>query len=221
MSQPAGERHFPVGTEITYGEFGVQLFRQVLHAQRVAESIRTVLGDTIEIGPIGAGPGRFLAKVTALGHIGAPIAEPVPGHFVAYLITLPIDVDFDLDLGVDLHHFHCELKVPLKLTARAAAPLTIVWDITPPEAKDLIVDVRVDKRRTAVLRKVAGIDEELRRFMGRYIARELQKEHVIRATHIHLGEVIDAAWPMISAQFLSPDPEPPAPEPPATEPPAP
>lgn len=197
----------PVGTEITYGEFGVQLFRQVLHPQRVAESIHTVLGDTIELGPFGAGPGRFLATVKALGTIGTPTAEPIPGHFVAYTVSLPISVDFDLDIGVDLHRFRCELVVPLKLTARAAAPLTIVWDITPPTDDQLVVKVEVDKRRTQWVRKVAGIDDELRRFMGRYIARELQKEHVIRATHIHLGEVIDAAWPMISAQFLSPDPQ--------------
>ena len=64
----------------------------------------------------------------------------------------------------------------------------------------------VDRRSTELLRRVAGIDEELRRFMLRYVTRELEKEHVVRATHIHLGEVIDAAWPMISAQFLEPGP---------------
>lgn len=197
----------PVGTEITYGEFGRQLFRQVLHAERIADSISTVLGTTIDLGPFGAGPGRFLATVRAIGTIGRPHAEPLDGDFVAFRVTLPVTVVFDLDIVGDLHRFHAELLVPLRLTARAAAPLTIVWDITPPEAEDLVVQVEVDKRRTAVLRRLAGIDEELRRFMLRYVTRELQKEHVIRATHIHLGEVIDAAWPMISAQFLAKDPD--------------
>jgi hypothetical protein len=36
----------------------------------------------------------------------------------------------------------------------------------------------------------------------RYVTRELDKEHVRRATRIPLDEVIDAAWPSISAQFL-------------------
>ena len=192
--------------EITYEEFGRRLFQQVLHAQRIEESIATVLGDRIELGPFGAGPGRFLAKVRALGTIGRPRATAMPGPMVAYRVLLPIDVTFDLDIAVDVHSFHADLVVPLTLTARAAAPLTIVWDITPPHLAEMDVRVRVDRRSSELLRRVAGIDEELRRFMLRYITRELGKEHVERATHIHLGEVIDASWPMISAQFLEPGP---------------
>jgi hypothetical protein len=194
------------GTEMTYEDFGRQLFRQVLHAERIEESVATVLGERIELGPFGAGPGRFLAKVRATGAIGRPRATPLPGPMVAYRVRLPIDVTFDLDLAVDVHTFHADVVVPLTLTARAAAPLTIVWDITPPSLGEMDVLVAVDRRRTELLRRVAGIDEELRRFMLRYVTRELQKEHVVRATHIHLGEVIDAAWPMISAQFLETGP---------------
>jgi hypothetical protein len=194
------------GTEMTYEDFGRQLFQQVLHAERIEESVATVLGERIELGPFGAGPGRFLAKVRATGAIGRPRATPLPGPMVAYRVRLPIDVTFDLDLAVDVHTFHADVVVPLTLTARAAAPLTIVWDITPPSLGEMDVLVAVDRRRTELLRRVAGIDEELRRFMLRYVTRELQKEHVVRATHIHLGEVIDAAWPMISAQFLETGP---------------
>ena len=201
---PAAE--VPEGSEITYEDFGRELFRQVLHAERIEESMATVLGDRIELGPFGAGPGRFLAKVRATGVIGRPRATPLPGPMVAFRVRLPIDVTFDLDIAVDVHTFRADVVVPLTLTARAAAPLTIVWDITPPALGEMDVLVRVDRRRTELLRRVAGIDEELRRFMLRYVTRELQKEHVVRATHIHLGEVIDAAWPMISAQFLEPGP---------------
>ncbi|GAA1917964.1 hypothetical protein [Nocardioides marmoribigeumensis] len=192
--------------EITYEEFGRRLFQQVLHAERIEDSIATVLGDRIELGPFGAGPGRFLAKVRALGTIGRPTATPLPGPMVAYRVDLPIDVAFHLDLAVDVHTFHAALGVPLVLTARAAAPLTIVWDITPPELDQMRVQVQVERRSSELLRRVAGIDEELRRFMRRYVVRELAKEHVERATHIHLGEVIDASWPMIAAVFLEPGP---------------
>ena len=193
------------GAEITYEEFGRGLFRQLLHAQRIEDSIATVLGDRIEIGPFGAGPGRFLAKVRAVGTIGRPRATELPGPLVAFRVRLPIEVTFDLDLAVDVHTFRADVVVPLTLTARAAAPLTIVWDITPPALAEMDVLVAVDRRSSELLRRVAGIDEELRRFMLRYVTRELQKEHVVRATHIHLGAVIDASWPMISAQFLEPE----------------
>jgi hypothetical protein len=194
------------GGEITYEEFGRRLFQEVLHAERIEESIATVLGDRIELGPFGAGPGRFLAKVRAVGTIGRPRATPIPGPMVAYRVLLPIDVTFDLDIAVDVHTFRAALAVPLTLTARAAEPLTIVWDITPPRLEEMSVRVEVDRRSSELLRRVAGIDEELRRFMRRYVVRELEKDHVERATHIHLGAVIDAAWPMISAQFLEPGP---------------
>lgn len=194
------------GDEITYEDFGRALFHEILHAERIEDSIATVLGDRIELGPIGAGPGRRLAKVRAVGTIGRPRATQLPGPEVAFRVRLPIDVRFDLDIAVDVHTFRADVVVPLTLTARAAAPLTIVWDITPPTLAEMDVVVAVDRRSTELLRRVAGIDEELRRFMQRYVSRELQKEHVVRATHIHLGEVIDASWPMISAQFLEPGP---------------
>lgn len=190
--------------EITYGEFGRRLFETVLHEERIEESIATLLGDRISLGPIGAGPGRVLAKVTVEGTIGRPVAEALEGDFVAFLVRLPVQVDFDLDIAVDVHRFHVDMVVPLRLTARAATPLTIVSEITVPTEDELEVEVTVDRRSTAVLRKVAGIDMELRRFLLRYVTRELQKEHVVRATRIPLGEVIDAAWPTISAQFLTP-----------------
>jgi hypothetical protein len=202
VSEPAYSHAVEEGAPISYEEFGRGLFEQVLHAERIEESIATVLGDRISLGPFGAGPGRFLAKVKALGTIGRPVATPLPGAGVAFRVLLPIDVTFDLDIAVDVHTFRAALEVPLTLTARPAAPLTIVWDIAPPDLEEMQVQVEVDRRSSELLRRVAGIDEELRRFMLRYVTRELQKEHVVRATHIPLGAVVDAAWPMVSAQFL-------------------
>lgn len=187
---------------VSYEDFGRELFRQVLHRERVEDAVATVLGDRIEVGPFGAGPGRRFATIRAVGTIGRPRAAPLAGDLVAYRVTLPISVDFDLDLGVDLHRFRADVLVPLQLTASAEPPLTIALDITAPEEEDLLVDVRVDKRRTAVLRRLAGIDEELRGFLCRYVKRELTKDHVVRASRIHLGDVIDAAWPMISVMYL-------------------
>ena len=202
MSEPAYAS--PEHAEITYEELGRSLFEQVLYPERIEEGIATVLGDRIELGPFGAGPGRFLAKVRAVGTIGRPQATRLPGPMVAFRVLLPIDVVFDLDIAVDVHTFRADLVVPLTLTARAAAPLTMVWDITPPTLQEMEVRVAVDRRSTDLLRRVAGIDEELRRFMLRYVTRELEKEHVQRATHIPLAEVVDAAWPMIVAQFFEP-----------------
>lgn len=194
---------YPPGTEISYGEFGRALFASVLHEDRIADAVALVLGDTIALGPFGAGPGR-MARVTALGTIGRPRVTRLPGDFVTFDVMLPVQVAFDLDIAVGVHTFNATMEVPLRLEARAAAPLTIVLAISPPREEDLVVRTEVDRRRTAMLKKVAGIDDELRRFMVRYVARELTKEHVVRATRLDLAEILDHAWPMISEEFLRP-----------------
>jgi len=211
MGEAVIERPPAVSPDLTYEEFGRQLFEQVLHPERIEDAVATVLGDRIEVGPFGAGPGRRLATIRAVGSIGRPRARRLRGDLVTYRVTLPISVDFDLDLSVDLHRFRAECLVPLRLTASAGAPLTIVLDIAPPTAEELVVDISVDKRRTAVLRRLAGIDDELRGFLCRYVTRELEKDHVVRASRIDLAEVIDAAWPMISRMYLEGVPEDPAP----------
>src|SRR4051794_10387550 len=99
---PVAEPAMEGVAELTYEDFGRQLFHQVLHRERIEDAVATVLGDRIEVGPIGAGPGRRFATIRAVGTIGRPRAEPLGGDLVAYRVTLPIDVDFDLDLAVDL-----------------------------------------------------------------------------------------------------------------------
>ena len=50
----------------------------VLHQDRVMESINRVLGAEFSLGPIGAGPGRKVAKVTANGTFGKVYGEALP-----------------------------------------------------------------------------------------------------------------------------------------------
>ena len=80
MSEPA---YLPEDRgEITYEEFGRRLFEQVLHAQRIEESIATVLGDRIELGPFGiivnsVAPGFIATAMTeqTAARMGVPFEE--------------------------------------------------------------------------------------------------------------------------------------------------
>jgi len=69
------------------------------------------------------------------------------------------------------------------------------------------ISVKADKRRSAVLQRMAGVDAELRRFIIKFVARELDRPHVRKATRIDLISVIDRAWPQIAGQFLPSRPE--------------
>ena len=192
------------GTDVpmTYDAFGEVFLRRVLHLERVLRSIDRILGPTFELGPIGAGPGRKIARLTARGQFLPTRGEEIAAADVAYRVWLPVSVDFELDLRVDTHRFHAQVLVPLIVRLRLIEPLTILWDITPPTEEDLQIEITGESRRSTALQKLVGLDGELRRFLLRFVDRELEKEHVLTARRIHVDRVIDGAWPEIADQFL-------------------
>ncbi len=195
----------PATHPISYAQFGINFVRMVLHEQRILESIDRLLGEKVELGPMGAGPGRVFAKARATGWFQETYAQQMVGDLLVYRLFLPVAVDFEIDLAVDVHHFHAQVLLPLTLTVRVEHPLTIVWDITPPREDEVTITVETGKRRSAVLQRWAGLDDELRRFLIRVIVKELDKPHIRKATRIDMVSIIDAAWPVIADQFLPPD----------------
>lgn len=191
----------PADGAIGYDEFGMRFVNLVLHKDRVMKSINRVLGDEFQLGPIGAGPGRKVARVTASGTFGEAYGDALP-DVVGYEVNLPVRVDFQLDLGVDVLGFDADLVLPLRLTMELVEPLTILWHITPPLPDQVEMTVISDSRRAAVLQRVTGLDGELRRFIVRFIERELEKPHVVTAMRIDLVTLIDNAWEHIASQFL-------------------
>lgn len=53
-----------------------------------------------------------------------------------------------------------------------------------------------------MLQRVAGLEEELRRFLLRVVEKELAKPHVVKATRIDFATLVDNAWPALADQFL-------------------
>ena len=186
---------------IGYDEFGMRFMNLVLHRDRVMQSVNRVLGESFALGPIGAGPGRKVAKVTASGTFGAAYGEALT-DVVGYLVNLPVSVTFDLDVGVDVMRFEAEVLLPLRLTMELVEPLTILWHIAPPLPDEVEIDVQTDNRRSAVVQRLTGLDAELRRFIVRFVERELEKPHVRKAMRIDVVTLIDNAWEHIAAQFL-------------------
>jgi hypothetical protein len=209
--EPAGEAHdvpalepveVTTGQAISYEQFGANFSRMVLHEQRILESINRLLGEKIELGPMGAGPGRVFAKARATGWFQDTYGNAVVDDLLVYRVYLPIEVDFELEIAKDVNRFHAQVILPLTLTVRVEQPLTIVWDITPPQEEEVTIRVETGKRRSAVLQRMSGLDAELRRFLIRVIEKELEKPHILKATRIDMGSLIDAAWPVIADQFL-------------------
>jgi len=177
----------------SYEEFGVDFFRRAVTLERVQQAVAALAEQPIDVGPVGVGPGR-LVKVSATGGIGRTAVTPLPGPEVSFHVVLPVSLDVALDLGVETHRFHADLAVPLTLHARAMLPATVRLDLDPPTPDQVGLDLRAAGLRASVLQRVAGIEGEVKRFVARYVRRELDKPYVERARTIDVGAALDKAW---------------------------
>lgn len=179
--------------QISYEQFGLRFFERAVTLERVLGGVNTLAGQPINVGPMGVGPGK-IAKVTATGAIGQAEATPLPGETISYRVVLPVQLTFDLDLQVDTHRFHADLEVPLVLSAYAVEPLSVVIDVTPPPPSEVKIEFRAEGLRATVVNKMVDVEGELRRFVARYVARELQKPSVMKARVIDVAGALDGAW---------------------------
>lgn len=186
----------------SYERFGINWIRLVLHKERILRTVDQVLGDQIALGPIGAGPGRAFASVSFVGTYRPTTGEEIPGDLLAYAIDLPISVVFHLELPMDKLTFNAEVVVPLVLVVHTEEPLKLRLELRTPSADQIGLELKTDTRRGAMIRKIAGLDGELRRFLLKVLDVELAKPYVQRATYLDMEELIDHAWPMLTERFL-------------------
>ena len=182
---------------ISYQQWGIDFFREAVSEERVLGAVNTIAGQPIDFGPIGAGPGK-IAKVRAYGEIGAATATRERGDHIGYRVLLPVSLTFEVDLQVETHRFEAELLVPLTLTAVAMSGVRIFIEAKPPRGEDIQVELRAKGLRASVLQRVVGIEGELKRFVARYVRRELEKPHVRDARSIDVSRAIDKAWETLS-----------------------
>lgn len=191
----------------SYQRFGVHWIRRILNKERILRTIDDVLGEKIELGPIGAGPGRAFASVSIVGLFHPTSGEEVPAELLTYAVSLPISVVFDLDLPLDTLTFNAEVVVPLVVVVHTEEPVRLRLEILVPSEEQIELQLQTDTRRGRTLQRIAGLEAELRRFLIRVLTTELDKPYVQRATRLDMEKLIDQAWPALSAQFLPQGPD--------------
>jgi hypothetical protein len=184
---------------VSYEQWGADFFAEAVSGERILGAVNNIAGQPIDFGPIGVGPGK-IAKVRAFGAIGAATAERVEAQEITYRVELPVDLTFELNLQVETHTFHAELLVPLTLRARAVEGVRVFIDITPPRSSEVQVRVQAEGIRASIMQRVANVEGELRRFVARYVAREVSKPHIEDARMIDVAAAIDRAWAHISPE---------------------
>ena len=178
---------------ISYGDWGHDFFRTAVTEERLLGAVRQLAGRPIEFGPLGVGPGR-LAKVMARGTVGEPTCEALAGGMVAFRLSIPAHVEFDLDLQVNRQHFTVDMVIPVIVTAQGMPGLKIFIDVQPPSRGDLDVKVQAHGFRATVLSIAADVEGELRKFVAKYVAREVEKPEIMQARVIDVAGRIDGAW---------------------------
>lgn len=189
-----GDREF-----VSYQQWGLDFFDAAVSIDRILGAVNNIAGQPIDFGPIGVGPGK-IAKVRAYGQIGEASASRLTGPQIAYRVELPVTLTFEVNLQVETHTFHAELLVPLTLTAQALDGVRIFIAIDPPRSSDVEVKVQAEGIRASIMQRVVNIEEELRRFVAKYVARETSKPHIEEARLIDVSTAIDRAWSSIAPQ---------------------
>jgi hypothetical protein len=181
-----------ISDHISYADWGEGFFRTAVSAERVLSGVNVLAGQVIDVGPMGVGPGRVV-KVTAKGQIGTAVGERVSDDPVGFRVQLPVSVEFAIDLGVDTHRFVADIMVPLVLTARARGDLAIVLDVDPPTPDQVVVRLKAKGLRASITQHAANVEGELKRFVAKYVGREIEKPYVKAARLIDVSGAIDKA----------------------------
>jgi hypothetical protein len=175
---------------VEYAEFGERFVRRAVTEQRVLRAVAALAGHPVRFGPIGVGPGG-LVKASATGDVGHPALTRRAGDLVSFDMLFPVDLQLTVDLGVETCRFTAEVSVRLVLTARAAAPLSIVIDVAPPSAEDVRVTIHPDGRRASLVQVIGRMDGEVRKLVARHVGAELARPNVRQACVIDVAAALD------------------------------
>ncbi len=178
---------------VTYEEFGRKFFEVAVTEERVGAAIGSIAGDAFEMGPMGQGPGK-IAKVTAKVRIKEPRVTRNIGDTITFAIRIPLEIDMVIDLRIDKPRFVVFGEIALRAVARAAEPLLLIIDVEKPRPSDISVYVTSKSLRGEVLRIVAGVDAEIKRFIAAHVAGEIDSPESQKAKIIDVAERLDAAW---------------------------
>src|ERR1700761_1100581 len=195
---PVGDvrRYKPMSNHdyVTYEEFGRKFFEVAVTPERVAAAFADIAGNEFAMEPIAQGPGG-IAKVSANVKIQDPRVTRRLGDSITFVIHIPLSIDLLLDLRLDKQRFTVTGDIALRATARAAKPLILIVDVAKPRPSDITVNVSSKSIRGEVLRILAGVDGEIRRFIAHYVADEIDAPKSQAAQIIDIAQQVKQAWP--------------------------
>ncbi|MFC7754384.1 hypothetical protein [Tsukamurella soli] len=178
---------------LTYEEFGRRFFEVAVTEERVGSAFADLAGDDFKVGPIPSGPGG-MARVWADVRIEEPKLTREVGRLITFTVKIPLRIGLLIDLRVDRIRYDVDGLITLPLTVQAAEPLELRIEVQPPRPSDVWVDVSSHNIRGSIVRVVASVDNEIRRFIAQYVAEEIDKPEVKAARIIDVEKGIEGAF---------------------------
>lgn len=178
---------------VTYEEFGRRFFEVAVTEARVAAAFSQIAGEEFQTGPIRQGPGG-LARVSANVKIQQPQVTRNLGQMITFDIRIPLAIEMIVDLRLDKQRFMVDGEIALRASAHAAEPLLLVIDVGKPRPSDIMVHVAATSIRGELLRIVAGVDGEIRRYIAQHVANEIDSPQSQAAQVIDVAKELAAAW---------------------------
>jgi hypothetical protein len=178
---------------VSYETFGRRFFEVAVTEERVGAAFAAIAGNEFEMEPMAQGPGK-IAKVSANVIIKEPRVSRNVADSITFDIHIPLLIDLLVDLRLDKQRFRVDGDIALSATARAAEPLLLIVDVAKPRPSDITVHVSSKSIRGEVLRIVAGVDGEIRRFVAQYVGEEIDSPESQKAQVIDVAEQLDQTW---------------------------
>src|SRR5277367_5969981 len=155
--------------------------------------VRRDRGQRVRHAPMAQGPGK-IAKVSANVTIKQPQVTRNVDDSITFDIHIPLLIDLLVDLRIDKQRFTVDGDIGLSATARAAEPLLLIVDVAKPRPSDITVHVSSKSIRGELLRVVAGVDGEIRRFIAQYVDDEIDTPESQAAQVIDVAQQLDQTW---------------------------
>ena len=178
---------------VSYEDFGRRFFEVAVTAERVGAAFASMAGSEFDMEPMAQGPGK-IAKISARVKIKEPQVTRNIGDNITFDIHIPLLIDLLVDLRLDKQRFTVDGDIKLNATARAAEPLLLIVDVAKPRSSDITVHVSSKSIRGELLRIVADVDGEIRRFIAHYVNEEIDSPQSQKAQVIDVAQQLDQTW---------------------------
>lgn len=188
---------------ISFDQFGHNFMREVVTAERVAATIASVVGESIEVGPLAAGPGNAargslradLAGVDVSPADGAEAAGPgTDGTAMRFTALVRLDCTLAVKAPAINKRYRGTLTIPLVLDVRTASPVRLVIDVEPPSAPDIGVELESKDRSGRLIQILGNIDGEVRTRAAAEVARRVDAPEARRHREIDVLAMVDDVW---------------------------